>query len=81
MLLPQRQPEISPMTTITRESWKDILRSAMAILRALDARGFARPDFAMGGGTVLMFRFAHRRPLSAETIARVRQFIRSESAA
>jgi hypothetical protein len=48
------------MTAITRESWKDILRSAMAILRSLDARGFARPDLAMGGGTVLMFRFEHR---------------------
>ena len=49
-----------PMTTLTRDSWKDVLRSAVHILRALEKRGFPRPDFTMGGGTVLMFRFEHR---------------------
>jgi nucleotidyltransferase AbiEii toxin of type IV toxin-antitoxin system len=48
------------MDNISPESWKSTLRSAIAILRDLDDKGFGQPDFTMGGGTVLMFRFAHR---------------------
>ncbi|MGA2124665.1 MAG: nucleotidyl transferase AbiEii/AbiGii toxin family protein [Xanthobacteraceae bacterium] len=45
---------------ITPDSWKSTLRSAIAILRDLGSKGFGRPDFTLGGGTVLMFRFGHR---------------------
>src|SRR5580700_9392936 len=48
------------MVVITHESWKDVLRIAIDVFRALEKRGFARPDFVMGGGTVLMFRLEHR---------------------
>ena len=44
----------------TRDSWKEILASAVAILDDLERRGFPPPDIVMGGGTVLMFRFEHR---------------------
>jgi hypothetical protein len=45
---------------ITRESWKQILASAVAILDDLERRDFPPPDIVMGGGTVLMLRFEHR---------------------
>ena len=45
---------------ITTESWRDCLRAALLILREAEQRGFGRPAFAMGGGTVLMLRFQHR---------------------
>jgi hypothetical protein len=45
---------------ITRDSWKQILASAVAILDDLERRDFPPPDIVMGGGTVLMFRFEHR---------------------
>jgi Nucleotidyl transferase AbiEii toxin, Type IV TA system len=48
------------MDNVTPDSWRSTLRPAIAILRDLDSKGFGRLDFRMGGGTVLMFRFAHR---------------------
>jgi predicted nucleotidyltransferase component of viral defense system len=45
---------------ISRDSWKQILASAVAIFADLEKKGFGSPDVAMGGGTVLMFRFEHR---------------------
>lgn len=49
-----------PTMDITPDSWKSTLRSAIAILHDLGNKGFGRPDFTLGGGTVLMFRFGHR---------------------
>jgi len=41
-------------------SWKRLLGSALALLDDLAERGFGAPDFALGGGTVLMMRYRHR---------------------
>jgi hypothetical protein len=49
----QREP-------VTRDSWKRMLSSAVAIFDELKARDMALPDVILGGGTVLMFRFEHR---------------------
>jgi hypothetical protein len=40
--------------------WEELLATALAILDDLKARGFGAPEFAMGGGTVLMMRMRHR---------------------
>ena len=45
---------------IDRDAWRSILASAMLILDHLEQAGNGRPDLALGGGTVLMFRFQHR---------------------
>ena len=45
---------------VTRDSWKYILASAVALLDDAERRGFPPPDIVIGGGTVLMFRFEHR---------------------
>jgi predicted nucleotidyltransferase component of viral defense system len=45
---------------VTRDSWKEILASAVAIFEDLEGKGFGSPDMVIGGGTVLMFRFEHR---------------------
>jgi hypothetical protein len=51
---------MSPTHNVTRDSWKQILASAVAIFEDLEKKGFGSPDAVMGGGTVLMFRFDHR---------------------
>jgi len=51
---------MSAAISVTRDTWKQILASAVAILDDLEQRGFPPPDIVMGGGTVLMFRFEHR---------------------
>jgi predicted nucleotidyltransferase component of viral defense system len=51
---------MSPAAGVRRDSWKDLLASAVAIFDDLDAKGFGTPDVVIGGGTVLMFRFEHR---------------------
>jgi hypothetical protein len=51
---------MSPAVNVTRDSWRDMLASAVAIFEDLERKGFGWPDIAMGGGTVLMFRFEHR---------------------
>jgi Nucleotidyl transferase AbiEii toxin, Type IV TA system len=51
---------MSPTNNVTRDSWKRILASAVAIFDDLERKGFGSPDVVMGGGTVLMFRFEHR---------------------
>jgi hypothetical protein len=45
---------------VTRETWKQILASAVAIFDDLERRQGGSPDVVIGGGTVLMFRFEHR---------------------
>jgi hypothetical protein len=43
------------------EDWKDLPRTALAVLDDAAAWGFGRPlHWTMGGGTVLMLRFGHR---------------------
>jgi hypothetical protein len=51
---------MSAAISVTRDTWKQILASAVAILDDLERRDFPPPDVVMGGGTVLMFRFEHR---------------------
>jgi predicted nucleotidyltransferase component of viral defense system len=51
---------MSPSHDVTRDSWKQILASAVAIFEDLEGKGFGNPDVVIGGGTVLMFRFEHR---------------------
>jgi hypothetical protein len=46
--------------TLTRDSWKQILASAITIFEDLEKKGFGSPDVVIGRGTVLMFRFDHR---------------------
>jgi len=45
---------------VTRDSWKQILASAVAVFSDLEKKGLGSPDVVIGGGTVLMFRFEHR---------------------
>src|SRR5467141_561083 len=51
---------MSPTNNVTRDSWKQILASAVTIFDDLEEKGFGSPDVVIGGGTVLMFRFEHR---------------------
>lgn len=51
---------MSPTNNVTRDSWKQILASALTIFDDLEKRGLGSPDVTIGGGTVLMFRFEHR---------------------
>lgn len=51
---------MGPINNLTRDSWKQILRSAVAIFDDLEKKGLGSPDVVIGGGTVLMFRFEHR---------------------
>jgi len=51
---------MSPTNNVTRDSWKQILASAVTIFDDLEKKGFGSPDAVIGGGTVLMFRFEHR---------------------
>jgi len=51
---------MKPTGSVTRDSWKQILASAVEIFTDLEKKGFGSPDLVMGGGTVLMFRFEHR---------------------
>jgi hypothetical protein len=51
---------MSQTNIVTRDSWRQILASAVAIFADLEEKGFGSPDMVIGGGTVLMFRFEHR---------------------
>jgi len=42
------------------DSWRRLLKTALAILDDLKAQGVGAPEIAMGGGTVLMMRMRHR---------------------
>jgi len=57
---PAQGPVVNPTSSVTRDSWKQILASAVAIFTDLGKRGLESPDVVIGGGTVLMFRFEHR---------------------
>ena len=45
---------------INRDSWQQILASAVSIFDDLKSRRLDLPYLVLGGGTVLMFRFEHR---------------------
>jgi hypothetical protein len=45
---------------INRDSWQQILASAVSIFDDLKSRKLDLPYLVLGGGTVLMFRFEHR---------------------
>ena len=45
---------------INRDSWQQILASAVSIFDDLKSRQLDLPYLVLGGGTVLMFRFEHR---------------------
>jgi Nucleotidyl transferase AbiEii toxin, Type IV TA system len=65
MLLDRATPRgqrtvMSQTNIITRDSWKQILASAVTIFADLEEKGFGSHDVVIGGGTVLMFRFEHR---------------------
>jgi predicted nucleotidyltransferase component of viral defense system len=51
---------MSRQSQVTRETWKQILASAVALLDDLERRQLGTPDVVIGGGTALMFRFEHR---------------------
>jgi predicted nucleotidyltransferase component of viral defense system len=51
---------MNPPNDVTRDSWKQILTSAVAVFADLEEKGLGSPEVVMGGGTVLMFRFEHR---------------------
>ena len=44
----------------TPETWLGLLRSAYSLFDDLEARGFGKAPFLLGGGTVLMLDLAHR---------------------
>jgi hypothetical protein len=41
--------------------WKELLRHALSLIDGIAAHGTADPFFTLGGGTVLMLRYQHRR--------------------
>ena len=45
---------------INRDSWRQIIASAVSIFDDLKSRKLDLPYLVLGGGTVLMFRFEHR---------------------
>ncbi len=47
-------------TPPTTETWRQILAAAYALFDDLERKGFPKPPFSLGGGTVLMLRFEHR---------------------
>jgi predicted nucleotidyltransferase component of viral defense system len=59
-LAPKEKAAMSEQREVTRETWKRILASAVAIFDDLERRQLGTPDVVIGGGTVLMFRFEHR---------------------
>jgi predicted nucleotidyltransferase component of viral defense system len=56
----KKETTMSATEPVTKDSWKHILASAVAIFNDLEKRGLGSPDVVVGGGTVLMFRFEHR---------------------
>lgn len=46
--------------SLTRETWKSLMRPALRVVDSLRVAGYGELDFRLGGGTVLMFRFDHR---------------------
>ena len=46
--------------TLTKNSWKQVVKSAFSLFQKVEEKGFGPPPFSLGGGTVLMFRFQHR---------------------
>lgn len=53
-------PNYSHRQVIDRDSWQQILASAVPIFDDLKSRRLDLPYLILGGGTVLMFRFEHR---------------------
>lgn len=51
---------MSATGNVTRDSWKQLLASAVTIFDDLERKKLGSPDVVIGGGTVLMFRFEHR---------------------
>jgi hypothetical protein len=60
VVVPKKETTMSAPGHVTRDSWKQILASAVAIFSDLEKKGLGSPDVVIGGGTVLMFRFEHR---------------------
>jgi hypothetical protein len=56
----KKETTMSATGPVTKDSWKRILASAVAIFNDLEKKGLGSPDVVIGGGTVLMFRFEHR---------------------
>lgn len=42
-------------------AWRNLLQKAFRLLDAVAADGFTLPRWSLGGGTVLMFYYAHRK--------------------
>ena len=51
---------MTPTRPVTATTYLDILAVAHDLFDDLEERGFGRPTFSLGGGTVLMLRFNHR---------------------
>ncbi len=47
-------------TATSPESWLQLVESACLLLDDVERKGFGKPQFSLGGGTVLMLRFQHR---------------------
>ena len=43
-----------------QNTWRELIEPAFRIIDSLEASGYGKLDYRLGGGTVLMFRFDHR---------------------
>jgi hypothetical protein len=50
-----------PELSFPEGPWKVLLEKAYSLFDAVASDGFAIPLWSMGGGTVLMFHYAHRK--------------------
>jgi len=41
--------------------WKSLLEKALWLMNSIESDGFTLPRWSLGGGTVLMFYYAHRK--------------------
>lgn len=57
------------------ETWKGLLKTALAILDDIDADGVGAPEVAMGGGAVLMMRMRHRLSRDIDLFMRDAQWL------
>ncbi len=55
--------------------WKSLLEKALGLMDAIEAEGYTVPRWSMGGGTVLMFYYAHRKSKDIDIFVPDPQFL------
>lgn len=55
--------------------WKSLLKKAFRLLDSIESDGFSLPRWSLGGGTVLMFHYAHRKSKDIDIFVPDPQFL------